>query len=132
MPRIVHEVAEAGMGLQPLPVGQINHMCGNVVDRGAAAIVRRRHGILLRLFGTNVPLCGDWDRRRVGWPAHGRGCFQEVPLRRPDGTRRANAGIPFLGLNHPETTSPTSISTTSRTAPASQDVIAEISRRKTP
>ncbi|MGA7454139.1 MAG: recombinase family protein, partial [Rhodoplanes sp.] len=35
-----------------------------------------------------------------------------------DGTPRANAGIPFLGLNHPETTSPASISTTSRTAPA--------------
>src|SRR5271166_920778 len=34
-----------------------------------------------------------------------------------DGTRRANAGIPFLGLNHPETTSPASISTTSQTAP---------------
>ena len=37
-----------------------------------------------------------------------------------DGTRRANAGIPFLGLNYPETTSPASISTTSRTAPLDQ------------
>ena len=34
-----------------------------------------------------------------------------------DGTPRANAGIPFLGLIYPETTSPASISTTSRTAP---------------
>lgn len=39
-----------------------------------------------------------------------------------DGTRRANAGIPFLGLNHPETTSPAAIFTTSRTAPTTMDM----------
>ena len=33
------------MGLQPAPVGQIDRMRRDVVDRGAAVVIRQRNGI---------------------------------------------------------------------------------------
>ena len=49
MAGIVLEAAEAGMGLQPAPVGQVDRMRRDVVDRGAAVVVRQRIHVARKL-----------------------------------------------------------------------------------
>ena len=45
--RIVHLVAQAGMGLELLPVRQIDRAGGDVIDGGAAVGTGQRHPVLL-------------------------------------------------------------------------------------
>src|SRR5262249_21219611 len=53
--RIIHEAAEPGMGLEAAAVRQVHGTRGDVVDRGAAVILRQR-AILARLTQVNERL----------------------------------------------------------------------------
>src|SRR5437867_6632714 len=67
MAGMVHEAAKAGMGLQPAAARQIDGMCRDVVDRGAA-VVERQRDFLARLQRQNGCFRGD-RLRRIAAPA---------------------------------------------------------------
>src|SRR2546430_16819977 len=72
MSRIVHEVAKAGMGLQPAAIRQIHSTCRDIVDRRAAVVLEWRDllawlwDLIAWLREANIHFRNGRFRRHVG------------------------------------------------------------------